>query len=188
MYDNFTYPTKMVNVKRFFFEEANFIRRDFENMLTMQNKMQFAKKRIDFFHEKIDAVQEGNGCKIVFDGQENFKRGISLFSLYAIFNDGFVVFMPIGDITYSLYKNFFFVNDKKIQVLDNNVFKVAFDNSIPASLICAWMFSNAIDVAVIQNNNDFKKFLSQFKNINNQVFFKDGADALALIKNSTYTV
>lgn len=188
MYSSFTYAIKVVNIKRFFFEEANFIRRDFENMLTMQHKTQFAQKRIDFFLQKCAPFQEGNGCKIVFDGQENFKRGINLFSLYAVFSDAFIVFMPIGDIMYIFQQNLFFVNEKRIQPLNNKTFKVAFDTFIPASLATAWMFSNSIDVVVIQHNNDFKKFLSIFPNINNTIFSKEGVDALSIIKNSTFQI
>ena len=186
MYGSFNYAMKITNVKNFFFEEASFIRRDFESMITMQNKANFAQKRIDFFLEKCPAIEQGNGCKIVFDGPENFKRGMNLFSLYAVFSDSFIVFCPIGDITYTFHSNMFFVNDKKIQQLENKNFKVGFDKIIPHSLLCAWMFSNAIDVAIIETNNDFKGFLSRFQNIKNTVFFKNNVDAVNLIENSKF--
>lgn len=160
-------------VQKFLRLQGSTLSRDCLRMQQMFSKKNFAAKAIENFQIESEELYEQCGARVLIDGLENFCNGIPLFTLYATFQNNFIVHEPVSANTYFGNDSRFFVNNgfirlderecKNIKVLDNEI--------IPSTLSVSWFLARLFDMVVIHEKHQILSFLQETPNVENKIFF-----------------
>lgn len=162
-----------LKVQKFLKLQGKSLARDVIRIQQIFMKENFARKALENLTKESEEISEDLNLQIFFDGMDNFVNGIPLFSLYALFQNNFIVYDPINYQTYAGNDKRFFVNDSFIRTDERNIKSIkTFHNShIPVTLLVCWFLTHSIDLITIENPHPITNFLQNTPSISNKIFF-----------------
>jgi hypothetical protein len=150
-------PLKLSKIAKFFHKISDNILRDFNEIISISRKDRFGNKTIERFNMECEKFEEFE-IDIFLDGEDNFKKGINLFTLCAIDDDKILIY----DIFTTIFSwgtcDEFFINGIRCKSdFGNSSSRIIEKNSIiPDSLRISWFLSGAINGFYCNN----EKFLN----------------------------
>jgi hypothetical protein len=159
-------PVHFRRVYKFLLESSSHIKRDFRDIIAMNNSDHFAHKTKSYFESKIRFyLEDGTSDKYIFiDGFDNFKNGINLWTIVSIQPEHILIYDVVNDIFYWDYELILLCNGKKLERLVDKQWSnnILLDNSlIPMSLQLIYLSTGLIE-SIEYNSLDERWLSSSF--------------------------
>lgn len=158
-------PINLSKAAKFFNKISNNILRDFHELIVMARREKFSRHAIEDFYEKAKEVEE---VKVFFDGEENFKKGMNLFSFAAIEDNAILIYECFSTTFFWGTSEEFFVNGIRCKEIPAPIMtpRIIDCALTPLSLQTAWFFSGSIDGFVCKDT----RFESVLANVSEKNF------------------